>query len=212
MLDFLTRRPWALHNPLKSWTLAGLSLRECQLLVASMTDAEMKVSWAHFEGWANWKPLSEPECHDLFLHQDQTHPTLPELPQMLQEDDHEITEVRMITNVQTQKGVMKRKFTRFTARIPVKIIMGTHNFETHTIDLSAGGFCFEDKLPDWVAGYFTVVLVVPNQNFEFNCFLAEDQKKDKFRSEIAPTTVDKVLEDFRTWLLAQNYPETPQKW
>jgi hypothetical protein len=211
MLGFLTRRPWAIHNPLKSWTLAGLSLRECQLLVASMTDAEMKVSWAHLEGWTDWKPLSEPECHDLFLHKDEAHPTLPAVPQMLQDDDHEITQVRMITMVQKQKEIVKRKFTRFTAKIPAKIIMGTYNFETHTMDLSEGGFCFEDRLPEWVAGYFTVVLGIPGKSFEFNCFLAEDQKKDKFRSEIAPTTAEKVLEEFGTWLAAQGYPETPQK-
>lgn len=211
MFGFLTRRPWALHNPLKSWTLAGLSLRECQLLVASMSDAEMKVSWAHHENWPEWKPLSEPECHDLFLFKDVDHPSLPALPQITQEDDHEITQVRMITSVQKIREPIVRKYVRYTAKIPVEIMLSSYSFSTHTLDLSEGGFCFEDKLPDWVAGYFTVVMNTPDKMFEFTCFLAEDQKKDKFRAEIAPTTAEKVLEEFRTWLIAQKYPCTPQK-
>lgn len=211
MFGFLTRRPWALHNPLKSWTLAGLSLRECQLLVASMSDAEMKVSWAHYEKWPTWKPLSEPECHDLFLLKDSDQHSLPELPQITQDDDHEITEVRMVSSAQKQREPIQRKYARFAAKIPVEIVLSTYSFTTHTLDISEGGFCFEDKLPDWVAGYFTVVLKAPDQVFEFTCFLAEDQKKDKFRTEIAPTTTEKVLEDFSNWLHSQNYPQTPKK-
>lgn len=179
--------------------------------MASMTDAEMKVSWAHHENWPEWKPLSEPECHDLFLFKDVDHPSLPALPQITQEDDHEITQVRMITSVQKIREPIVRKYVRYTAKIPVEIMLSSYSFSTHTLDLSEGGFCFEDKLPDWVAGYFTVVMNTPDKMFEFTCFLAEDQKKDKFRAEIAPTTAEKVLEEFRTWLIAQKYPCTPQK-
>jgi len=211
MFGFLTRRPWAIHNPLKSWTLADLSLRECQLLVASMSDIEMKVSWAFHESWSDWKPLSEPGCHDLFLHHDESHPVLPPLPQMIQDDDHEITEVRVLATAPVSRDLVTRKHPRYQAKIPVEIMVSSYSFVTHTQDLSLGGFCFEDKLPDWVAGYFTVVLNTPDKMFEFTCILAEDQKKDKFRAEIAPSTSESVIADFRVWLNSQNFPESPQK-
>jgi len=211
MFSLFTRRPWALHNPLKSWTLAGLSLRECQLLVASMTDAEMKVSWAHCEGWADWKPLSGPECHELFTFKDGKHGELPALPQIVQEDDHEITQVRVATVGSPKREQIVRKFTRYEGKVPVEIVVGSNAFSTNTCDMSEGGFLFEDKLPDWVAGYFTVVLNTPDKMFEFTCFLAEDQKKDKFRAEVAPTTSETIINEFKTWLVKQKFPIVPQR-
>lgn len=211
MLSFFNRRPWALHNPLKSWTLSGLSLRECQLLVASMTDAEMKISWVHHENWLDWKPLGAPECHELFLYRDSEEATLPSLPQLTREDDHEITEVRRLDDVANLREAVHRKFTRFLGRIPVEIIVGGNCFNSHTVDLSEGGFCFEDKLPEWVAGYFTVALKTPERRFEITCILAEDQKKEKFRAEIAQTTSEKVLAEYRDWLIQQNWPVVPLK-
>lgn len=211
MFGIFTRRPWAIHNPLKSWTLAGLSLRECQLLVASMTDAEMKVSWAHHKGWNNWKPLGSDECHDLFIFKDSDQHALPALPEMHQDDDHEITEVRPSSAPAKTREQITRRHRRYVAHLPVQVILGAQHFSTHTLDLSAGGFCFEDKLPDWVAGYFTVEIKVAERQFELTCFLAEDQKKDKFRAEISPTTAEKVLQGYCEWLESQNYPEAPKK-
>lgn len=211
MFSFFKRRPWAIHNPLKSWTLAGISLRECQILVASMTDAEMKVSWVYHEKWQDWMPLTAPECHDLFLFKDSDQAVLPALPQITQEDDHEITEVRMVSGAAKIQGPAQRKHPRFVAKIPVEIMVSTYSFATHTVDLSAGGFCFEDKLPEWVAGYFTVALNTPEGVFELTCFLAEDQKKDKFRAEIAPITPGKILEDYRKWISVQKFPDVPKK-
>lgn len=176
-----------------------------------MSDAEMKVSWAHHENWTEWKPLSGDECTDLFSFKDADHGALPEIPQMTQEDDHEITEVRVIATVAPKKEIIVRKFTRYEARIPVEIMVGANAFTTHTSDLSEGGFCFEDKLPEWVAGYFTVVLDTPEKMFEFTCFLAEDQKKDKFRAEVAPTTSEAVILEFRDWLLRKKFPAVSQR-
>jgi len=207
MFGLFEPRPWALHNPLKSWTLAGLSLRECQLLVASMTDAEMKVCWAYHQKWSDWKPLTANECHALFKHKD-PHFVHPALPQMVQEDDHEITQVQPSTLTKPQEPIY-RKFSRYNARIAVEIVVRKNSFSTHTLDLSEGGFYFEDPLPDWVAGYFTVILKIPNEKFEFTCVLAEDQKKEKFRTEIAPTTTEEAVQYFKNWLLAQKFPETP---
>ncbi|MGZ3797334.1 MAG: PilZ domain-containing protein, partial [Pseudobdellovibrionaceae bacterium] len=179
--------------------------------VASMTDSEMKVSWVHQKKWSDWKPLSHQECHELFLFQDGEAVNLPSLPHITQEDDHEITEVRVVSSILEVHEPIRRKHIRFLAKISVEIVIGTQSFPTHTLDLSEGGFCFADKLPDWVAGYFTVVLNTSEKIFEFNCFLAEDQKKDKFRAEIAPTTSEKVIAEFRSWLFSQNFLQVPLK-
>lgn len=210
MFGFITR-PWAIHNPLKSWTLVGLSLRECQLLVASMSDAEMKISWAFHKKWTEWKPLSGDECHSLFLLQDHEVHIVPSLPELYhnEDHDHDITRVQTSSEAPKFKDAASRRFTRYSARIPVQILVGTHTFSTHTADLSEGGFYFEDSLPEWVAGYFTVALVAPDVPLEFTCFLAEDQKKQKFRTEIAPSTSERELEKLRSWLLEQKFPEAP---
>jgi hypothetical protein len=211
MISIFTRRPWAIYNPLKSWTLSGLSLREGQLLVASMTDAEMKVSWVYHEKWLNWRPLSGDGSCELFSFKDSDQMTLPPLPQIIQEDDHEITEVRMVSFSPKVSEPIRRQHMRFMAKFPVEIVVSSNIFPTHTLDLSEGGFCFKDKLPDWVAGYFTVVLNTSDKVFEFTCFLAEDQKNDKFRAEIAPTTSEKTREEFHLWLADQTFPEVPHK-
>lgn len=171
----------------------------------------MKVSWAHQKQWENWKPLGSEDCHVLFLFQDSDLVTLPALPQITQENDHEITVVRSASPAPPLREPIMRKYIRFVATIPVEIVVGSQSFPTHTVDLSEGGFCFTDKLPDWVAGYFTVLLKTSDETFEFNCFLAEDQKKDKFRAEVAPTTSEKVIEEFRLWLFAQYFPQVPVK-
>jgi hypothetical protein len=201
------RRLWAIHNPLKSWTLAGLNLRECQLLIASMTDAEMKISWAHHQNWPDWRPLGDAECHELFTLKDNDHHIIPPLPEITGDDrDHDITQVRNTTAAPRFREPVPRKFTRYEARIPVDILVGPHCFATHTADVSEGGFLFEDPLPEWVAGYFTVSLNLPETKLEFTCFLAEDQKKEKFRTEIAPTNSDSLIRQFKLWLNEQKFP------
>jgi hypothetical protein len=177
-----------------------------------MTDGEMKVSWAHHKKWMDWKPLSSQECHELFSYQDSDQIVLPAFPQITQVEDHEITEVRVVSASLDLHQPSRRRHPRFMAKIPVEIMVGANKFPTHTSDLSEGGFCFEDKLPDWVAGYFTVVLNASGKMFEFTCFLAEDQKKDKFRAEVAPACSEKVIDEFRDWLVAQKFPEVPLRY
>lgn len=203
----LFQRSWALHNPLKSWTLTGLNLRECRLLVASMSDAETKVSWVHYKSWSEWKPLSGVECRTLFTYKDSDQHNLPPIPEMQQDEDHEITEVRSLEASPKFREPIARKFTRFIARLPVDILVGNYSFSTHTLDMSEGGFFFEDPLPEWVAGYFTVALKAPDRSFEFTCVLAEDQKKEKYRTEIAPTTTEEALQSFKEWLEEQSFPK-----
>jgi hypothetical protein len=208
MFGLFHRRVWALYNPLKSWTLAGLSLRESQLLVASMTDAEMTVSWAYNTEWTEWRPLGSPDCAELFKFEDHKHLNVPAVPDIKQEDDHEITQVRSLSSVAPKvREPIARKHARYTAHLEVEIMVGSQHFATKTTDLSAGGFLFADPLPDWVAGYFTVMIKAKNKKFEFTCCLAEDQKKEKFRTEISPMTPEKQIRVFRQWLQGQKFPE-----
>lgn len=207
MLSLFDRRIWALYNPLKSWTLAGLSLRECQLLVASMSDAEMKVSWAFKANWNDWKPLANPACHSLFSFKDHKHDGLPNVPDLKQEDDHEITQVRTLASTTAKvREPIARKHQRYLVQLPADIMVGSQRFSTLTTDVSEGGFLFKDPLPDWVAGYFTVLIVSGEAKFEFTCCLAEDQKKEKFRTEISPMTGEEQIQAFRTWLSSQEFP------
>lgn len=207
-MNLFSRRHWAIHNPLKSWTLSGLTLRECQVLVASMSDADMKISWVFHKNWLDWKPLGDELCHTLFQLQEKENLVLPALPAMNTDDrDHDITQVRSTAGAPLKfREPVLRKFTRYSARIPVDILVGPHSFSTHTADLSEGGFLFEDLLPEWVAGYFTVSLKIEKEKFEFTCFLAEDQKKEKFRTEIAPTNSEALMQSFKTWLAEQKFP------
>lgn len=206
---FFNRRPWAIHNPLKSWTFSELSLRECKILVASMSDAETKVSWAHLKGWPEWLPLSGEPCHHLFGYCEDEKNSLPAIPELNLNDDrdHDITQVHTDPGVAKFREYIVRKYPRYSVRIPAEILVGNQTFKTQTLNVSEGGFFFESPLPDWVAGYFTVTLkVVDGPSFEFTCFLAEDQKKEKYRTEIAPITKEQDFEAFKKWLENQIFP------
>ena len=212
-MNLFSRRHWAIHNPLKSWTMAGLSLRECQVLVASMSDADMKISWVFHKSWTDWKPLGDQLCHSLFKLQEKDNMQLPGLPVMNADDaDHDITQVRSSSGTSTGfKEPVARKYKRYAAKLPVEILVGQHVFNTFTEDLSEGGFLFADPLPEWVAGYFTVAITIAGEIFELTCFLAEDQKKEKFRTEIAPTNSVELMEKFTAILAKQNFTSIPHQ-
>jgi len=174
-----------------------------------MSDAETKVSWLHYKGWSEWRPLGGEHGVSFFSYQEKERNALPALPELNISDDrdHDITQVHTDAGITKFKEPVVRKFTRYRVRIPVDILVGSNVFSTHTADVSEGGFFFEDPLPDWVAGYFTVSLKIRDgQVFEFTCFLAEDQKREKFRTEIAPSTSEKYFESFKDWLVNQSFP------
>lgn len=174
-----------------------------------MSDAETKVSWVYHKGWKEWRPLGGEYGASFFSYQERERNSLPALPDLNISDDrdHDITQVHTDTGIIKYREPVARKFNRYRVRIPADIFVGSNTFQTHTANISEGGFYFEDPLPDWVAGYFTVTLKVENGKvFEFTCFLAEDQKREKFRTEIAPSTSERHFENFKSWLASQSFP------
>lgn len=194
---------WSIHNPLKGWTLHGLTAREGGLLVCSMSDAEMQMSSAWKKGWTRWEKLVDPLCEDLKSVADgegksEERPDgCPQPPSS--DDEEEVTQVMVASS--RAKDVYKREYDRWEIRIPSDIILGNQTFSTHTDNISEGGMRFIDPLPDWVAGYFTVLLKTSERPFEITCMLVEDQKGKKLRVEAVQTADEEShLPDYRDWV------------
>lgn len=195
---------WTLHNPLKGWTLQGLSLEEAQLVVATLTTAEQNVVVVWNKNWHDWHMLNSETCEELFIEYPARGNTPPPIPQHLLEDTpDEITEVRPMMS--TKRSSINRRHSRYIARISCDVIVGSHVFTTYSRDISAGGICFEEALPEWVAGYFTVI-IKGDQPIELTCVMVEDQKKDKFRAEIIEGNQPENSTRFRTWLESAGFP------
>lgn len=196
--------PWTLHNPLKGWTLQGLSLEEARLVVATLTLAEQSLALVWHKNWEGWLRLKSEECRDLFVPFEARGENPPEIPaNLLQDTEEDITQVRPV--LQSKKKIIDRRHDRYLVIIDCDIIVADHTFSTKTKDISVGGFCFEDPFPDWVAGYFTVVIKT-EPPLEVTCMMVEDQKKEKFRAEIMDNTSRENLEALADWLENSGFP------
>lgn len=202
MISFFNKQRWTLHNPLKGWTRQGLSLREAQLLVSTLTTAEHAVTMVWCEEWPAWQELMAPEAEVLFadIEEDGAEPPPLPAPKSEEESDREITEVRPVQSTR-RSHIAARKFERLEIAIPCELIVGVHVFATHTKDISLGGFCFEDALPEWVAGYFTVSLKTTDP-LEFTCILVEDQKRTKLRATIVSEHQEEQIEKLRQLMMS----------
>lgn len=199
-----TSLDWSLHNPLKGWTLHRLSLEEAQKLVHTMSLPERKVSWAWITGWSDWRSLGAEGTELLFKEQFEDNELAPTLPANRLED--EITEV----HVEPKKENTIREHLRIKADLSAEVILGSQSFKTRTTDYSEGGIRFKDALPDWVAGYFTVIVQTTARSFEVTCILVEDQKIQKTRVEIVETEDEESqLPAYKAWVLSQRGSEFP---
>lgn len=200
---FFRTTAWTLHNPLKGWTLQGLSLEESQIVVGTLTTAEQNVVIVWNKNWTDWHMLNSETCEVLFTEFVAKGPVPPDIPAQLLEDRDEITEVRPV--LAAKRKDIDRKHIRYIAKVPCEVIVGEHVFNTNTSDVSVGGICFEEVLPDWVAGYFTVVIKT-DQPIEVICVMVEDQKKDKFRAEIVEGSQPESSARYSAWLESSNFP------
>lgn len=93
----------------------------------------------------------------------------------------------------------RRKYKRFTLRLHAEIICQEKIYETFTTDVSLGGVALEGTLPDWVAGYGTVILSTLDMKhrLEFMCSVVENQNGKNFRLELYPSTDSR---DLKRWL------------
>jgi len=81
-----------------------------------------------------------------------------------------------------------RKHVRWATMLNVKIKCGPRNFECLTKDISLGGFCLLQSLPESFAGYMTVEISIPNTDevFEMICSPVENQSKGIRRFQFQP--------------------------
>ena len=198
--SIFSRKPWALHNPLKSWTLKDLSDHELKLLTGTLTVAERQLCLLWRTGWSEWQRLCQSEGFKSPAPPIEIE-GLPPIPSnALHAEGDDITQVKTLA-----KGPARlrqdRRHGRHEVRVPVEIIQGEQSFRTETLDISYSGVRFKDPIPDWVAGYFTVVFRGPGQAFEITCALVEDQKDQKDCAEVFDTNDEESgLKDYFTWV------------
>jgi hypothetical protein len=201
--SFLSKPLWTLHNPLKGWTLQGMTHDEVCLLVSTLTTAEVNLSLAWRTDWKEWKKLNATDCQELFRERKNVGANPPPIAHKLIDDEHdETTQVRPALKLKEKTA---RKFHRCKVDVPCDIIVGEHVFSTRSQDISGGGFCFTDSLPEWVAGYFTVVLK-KEPALEFTCRMVEDQKQNRLRAEIMDNSRPEAVEALQEWLEKSNFP------
>ncbi|MBX2987246.1 MAG: PilZ domain-containing protein [Bdellovibrionaceae bacterium] len=195
---FATALAWSLYNPLKGWTLHGLSNREARLLLQTLSLAEKRVLWLWHEGWTEWRHLDAAECDSLSERLDCPDPGAPKLPEFVGED--ETTAVRS-SSYRPARRSWGRESERCAINVPAEIVQGPQTFRTRTENVSMGGIKFTDQLPDWLAGYFTVILGLPKGQIEVTCMLVEDQKNAKTRVEVVETDDEEShLPTYRDWV------------
>lgn len=192
-----SHRIWSVHNPLKGWTLHGLTSREASLLLHTLSLAERRVIWVWKQEMPSWVHLDHADCADLRepLHLEPL--AAPAIPEMNEED--EITAVHL--NISRKTIRYHSRPDRKTVSVPAEIVQGPQIFRTRTENVSESGIKLVDVLPDWVAGYFTVILGLQSGPIEVIAMLVEDQKEAKFRVEIVETEDEEShLPLYRQWV------------
>lgn len=199
-IGFLSRQRWALHNPLKSWTLKDMMDHELQLVMGTLTSAERQLCLIWKKGWADWKRMAtiadfefQPPIAIV-----EGAPPLPGNP--LLQGEEEVTQVKILGRG-PDRQMEDRRHGRHEICVPVEIIQGSQTFRTETLDISTSGVRFKDPIPDWVAGYFTVLFRGPLPPFEITCALVEDQKNNKDCAEVFDTNDEESgLQTYLAWV------------
>jgi hypothetical protein len=201
MLSWLfSQNQWALHNPLKSWTLKGLNDRELKLIAGTLTAAEMNLTLIWKKGWTEWKRLNQVEGF-MAAENALTMAGAPPIPaNALHHQEDEITQVK-IASYEPVRLRKDRRHNRHEVCVPVEIVQSSQSFRTETLDVSESGVRFKDDIPDWVAGYFTVIFRFDTTPFEVTCALVEDQKKKKDCAEVFDTNDEESgLQRYLEWV------------
>lgn len=190
---------WILRNPLRGWTLGGLTAREARLVISTLSSAERILLHVMREGKPEWFRLSSAFSAPLLLDLKEF-PVPTNLPEVPEDSEPESTRVQLVGKA---KEFRDRKFDRLFMNVPVEVLASGHTFQTTTEDLSEGGLRVRDLLPDWIAGYFIVVMKAPTDEFELYCSMVEDQKKDRFRIEVVSQENDPQYLKYCSWVKEQ---------
>lgn len=190
---------WILRNSLRGWTLGGLTAREARLVIATLSSAERILLHVMREGKPEWFRLSSAFSAPLLLDLKEF-PVPVNLPEVPEDHEPESTRVQLAGKI---KEFRDRKFDRLFVNVPVEVIASGHSFQTTTEDLSEGGLRVRDLLPDWIAGYFIVMLRIQSEEIELYCSMVEDQKKDRFRVEVVSQESDPQYIKYCAWVKQQ---------
>lgn len=165
---------WALHNSIKGWTLYGLSEREVHLLIHSMTANELKTLSICEVSEKKWNIFESEKFSKIHLMAGKMRNDFPE-PSLGSDQDYQESQAEYFI-VKPKKVKVPRLHDRIDIEIQASIVGHSQQFNSVTVNLSEGGIYFKDLIPDWVSGYFIVVVLHQNQNFQIMCSLVEDQK------------------------------------
>jgi hypothetical protein len=186
---------WALYNALKSWTLYDLTEDEVKLLLLTFSENELKLTKICQKGDSKWDGiLSSANSRFLSIDNREKHSDGSGYPSTEISGDASVdTEFLRTTKVQHP-----RVHNRYELTVPCQV-NGVANrvVEVKTMDLSEGGISFTETLPDWVAGYF---LVVVDGRFNLLCSVVEDQK-ERTRVQISSQESDPQYLAYKEWLL-----------
>ena len=187
---------WALYNALKFWTLYNLTEQEVKLLLLTFSENELKLAQVSRSGDEKWLPVTDDSLKDLLSPEnkkpycDAANYPSTDLGTLGSND------TRIFTN-QVTKVSQPRLHNRYEKNVGCAISNANDRvFLTESRDLSEGGLHFKDVIPDWVAGYFIVVV---NDEFQLMCSLVEDQK-EKTRVQIVAEEDDPQYLLYKEWL------------
>ncbi len=183
----LPKKIWSLHNPLKIWTLHNLTQREVRLLVRTFSSAEVNLCLVWRPGWDDWKKLKDEAVLSAFIIEEEVSSAPPISRKHVEVSDEDITQIQAERRAAPPIDATGRRHRRFEVHIPAEVIKGDQIFSSMTADVSESGVRFKQDLPDWVAGYFTIIFRNGDVHYEVIGALVEDQKHVKDRAEIIDT-------------------------
>jgi rubrerythrin len=164
---------WAIHNALRNWTLYGLSEREVQLIMNTLSANELKLISLCNSRDMIWHPLDSSQNQSFMSAEGKDKRDFPEpIPRVEQILDAQYFVIR------PKKVILPRLHDRIEIELDVMIegLSRSQHFKSQTIDLSEGGIHFKDLITDWVSGYFIVIISHQEQSYQIMCALVEDQK------------------------------------
>jgi hypothetical protein len=185
---------WALHNSLKNWTLYGLNEREVQLFLNSMSFNEIKLLSICELNKKLWEPFDVKKYPQFISDTGKNKNHFPE-PVINQNQDAEAE----YFIVKPKKVILPRLHERIEIEIDVMIEGHNQQFKSKTVDLSDGGIYFKSLIPDWVSGYFIVVVSHAGISQQIMCALVEDQKI-KHRVQVMSEESDQHFINYKKFL------------
>lgn len=193
-------RRWSIHNPLKGWTLHGMKDGEARLVVQTLSLAEKQICSVWRNGWDKWENFMSPSAE--FLREPAAPlraPNAPPPPSLSDSDEQTTTRVHLShARPLRDKG---RNYLRLEVTVPAQVVTASQSFSTETENVSEGGIKFIRPLPEWVAGYFTVILGLNEGPLEVTCMLIEDQGDAKTRVAVVETSDEEShLPRFKEWV------------